>query len=158
MDTSGSFDNLKKHEATLITALEEEVVRLENDNKDLREELAEKDRTHKATVSELQWKLSHVIDEKVQGVEDKLKRVEQELAVANKEVEMTKKLLDINSDILDVKDIVNKLVNKLPEIKFTVTPVIAGQQGGGDKGQNQNKGNQNQGGGNKDQNKGGDKE
>jgi hypothetical protein len=38
--------------------------------------------------------------------------------VLTKENEMMKEMVDINADIVDVKDIINKLIDKLPEVNL----------------------------------------
>jgi hypothetical protein len=151
MDIAEMLDNatVKEFETALFTSLKTEVIRLETELENAKRKESERAISANEKFAEFENRLKFNTDVRIKDLEDKLKRAEQDLAVANKEIEMTKKLVDLNADVLDVKDIVNKLFAKLPEIKFAVTPVMGQQQGGGDKNQNKGNNNQNQGGGDK---------
>ena len=60
--------------------------------------------------------MRHLKDEEVKKAREEVTKVSKELAVLKKENEMLKSITDVNADIIDVKDLMNKLVEKLPSI------------------------------------------
>ena len=50
---------------------------------------------------------------------------EKELAVASAKNEMLEQMVDLNGDIVDIKDMANKIIDKLPTINLTSLPSAA---------------------------------
>ena len=82
-------------------------------------EVAELQNTHKLELKEKEFELKHFKDEEVKGLQTKLSSAEKDIAVLKKENEMLDKITNLNADIIDIKDLVNKLVEKLPTINLS---------------------------------------
>lgn len=74
---------------------------------------------HEITLKEKAFELTHHKDVELKTMADSLTAKDVELQVAKKENEIMKQVTDLNGDILDVKDVVNKLIEKLPQINLT---------------------------------------
>ena len=82
-------------------------------------EIRELKKDHELALKENEFILKHFKDEEVQGLKKELSQKEQELAVLQKENEMLIKITNLNADIIDIKDLVSKLIDKLPEVNLT---------------------------------------
>lgn len=71
---------------------------------------------HGLELKEKEFELKHFKDEEVKAAKEEVIAISKKLAVLEKENEMLKSITDVNADIIDVKDLVNKLVEKLPSI------------------------------------------
>lgn len=70
---------------------------------------------------ELQQKdfdLKHFKDEELKKVNEEVVKLRGELNVAKKENEMLDKIVDVNADIVNVKELINSLIKKLPEVNL----------------------------------------
>lgn len=61
---------------------------------------------------------------KIKAVTDENTELKTKLAVAETKLEFMSKITDVNADVLDVKDLVNKLVDKMPTVN--INSIIAG--------------------------------
>lgn len=61
---------------------------------------------------------------KIKSVTDENTELKTKLAVAETKLEFMSKITDVNADVLDVKDLVNKLVDKMPTVN--INSIIAG--------------------------------
>lgn len=75
-----------------------------------------------------EFDIAHFKDAEIKKAEDKNSKLEQEIAVVKKENEMLIKITDLNADVIDVKELVTKLINKLPEVKINSLSVNAPTQ------------------------------
>lgn len=73
---------------------------------------------HSLELKEKEFELRHFKDEEVKSLKDKLAEKEKAMAVLQKENNMLEKITDLNADIVDIKDLVNKLIEKLPTINL----------------------------------------
>lgn len=71
---------------------------------------------HGLELKEKEFEMRHLKDEEVKKAKEEVAEISKELAVLTKENEMLKSITDVNADIIDIKDLVNKLVEKLPSI------------------------------------------
>jgi hypothetical protein len=71
---------------------------------------------HRLALKEKEFELKHFKDEEVKIAKEEVTEMAKKLAVLTKENEMLKSITDVNADIIDVKDLVSKLVEKLPSI------------------------------------------
>jgi len=69
-------------------------------------------------LKEKEFELKHFKDEELKKLAGELATAKQSNAVLTKENEMLAKITDLNADIIDVKDLVSKLIDKLPEVKL----------------------------------------
>ncbi len=69
-------------------------------------------------LKEKEFELKHFKDDEISKLKEKINVSLQENAVLKKENEMLGKITNINADIIDVKDLVSKLISKLPEINL----------------------------------------
>lgn len=81
-------------------------------------EIADLKADHKIKMSEKEFELKHLADEKVLKAETAKTEMEKKLAVAESENKMLREIADLNGDIIDIKELVTKLIDKLPEIKL----------------------------------------
>ena len=79
-------------------------------------ELEEIVNNHKFDLMEKEFELKHFKDEEIKAAKKEVVEISKDLAVLRKENEMLKSITDVNADIIDVKDLMNKLVEKLPSI------------------------------------------
>lgn len=84
-------------------------------------------------VQQKEFELTHIADERVKKADDARVEAETDLKVAKKENEMLHKIVDDRADVLEIKDLVNKLLDKVPEIKIdTLSVSQQPQKSGGD--------------------------
>ena len=93
-------------------------------------EIAELDGVNKLSIKEKEFELKHFKDEEILKLNAELAGERQQNAVLKMQNEMLVKITDLNADIIDIKDLVNKLVDKLPTINLSSLTV---QQNGTDK-------------------------
>lgn len=112
---------------------------LSEENKNLREKIQrmETDHTlairelesdHKLALKDKEFELKHFKDETIKALEAKIVGLEKEKAVLETKNQMLKEVNDLDADIIDVKDVVNKLIEKLPEIKLSSLTVNSNPQ------------------------------
>jgi len=70
-------------------------------------------------LKEKEFELKHFKDEEIKKLNSEVAQKSQEIAVLKKENEMLGKITNLNADIIDIKDLVNKLVEKLPTINLS---------------------------------------
>lgn len=71
---------------------------------------------HELEIREKEFELTHIKDEEVLRLKKENRTLEQENAVLKKENSMLDKLIDVNADIINVKELVERLIEKLPNI------------------------------------------
>lgn len=103
-------------------ALRDEVAALKQKIKDQDSahlmEMKEIEHTHKLALKEKEFELKHFKDNKLKAVQDEFTTAEKTIEVLKKENEMLVKITDLNADIIDVKELVNALIKKLPEVNL----------------------------------------
>lgn len=108
--------------ADMDKALRDEVAVLKQKIKDQDSahlmEMNEVEHTHKLALKEKEFELKHFKDNELKAVQDKLTTAEKTIEVLKKENEMLVKITDLNADIIDVKELVNALIKKLPEVNL----------------------------------------
>jgi len=87
----------------------------------------EKDHKHSLDLKEKEFELKHFKDEELKKVQEDNVEKDKEIAVLKKENELLVKITDLNGDVIDVKDLVKKLIDKLPEVKVDSITVNAGE-------------------------------
>jgi len=75
--------------------------------------------THRLELAQRDFDMKHFKDEQLKKAEEIVVEFKQELAVLRKENDMMEKAVNINSDIVDIKDVLNKIIDKLPTINLT---------------------------------------
>lgn len=109
----GLFDTFEKDKK--IEQLEDVCERIKRNKnfeiEDLRQEYA-------LELRDKEFELKHFKDTKVAELEKRIVALESENAVLKKENNMMDQIVDMNADIVDVKDLVNKLIDKLPTMDF----------------------------------------
>ncbi len=89
-------------------------------------EIATLNNDNQLALKEKEFELKHFKDEEVQGLQAQVNALEQDKAVLTKENEMLIKITDLNSDVIDVKELVTKLIDKLPEVKISSLALPSG--------------------------------
>jgi len=64
-------------------------------------------------------------DEEVKKLNEQLSNKTLKLAVAEKEVQMLTEIINIEGDVVDVKEIMEKIIQKLPEINLSTLQLTA---------------------------------
>ena len=82
-------------------------------------EIKELESNHKLALKEKEFELRHFKDDEVKKLQLDASSKASEIAVLKKENEMLAKITNLNADIIDIKDLVNKLVDKLPSINLS---------------------------------------
>ncbi len=75
--------------------------------------------THRLELAQRDFDMKHFKDEQLKKAEEIVVEFKQELAVLRKENDMMEKAVNINGDIVDIKDVLNKIIDKLPTINLT---------------------------------------
>ncbi|MBW2968548.1 hypothetical protein KY314_00310 [Candidatus Woesearchaeota archaeon] len=98
-----------------IKELEGQLAKLQLDN-----ELAIKklENEHKLELKDKEFELRHYKDNTIKNLQSEVNEKEKEIEVLKKENEMMKKITDLNADIIDIRKLVEKLIDKLPEINL----------------------------------------
>lgn len=91
----------------------------ENSKHEFEIKLKEVESDHKLELKEKEFELRHFKDDEVKSLNKDVSDKSQEIAVLKKENEMLGKITNLNADIIDIKDLVNKLVDKLPTINLS---------------------------------------
>lgn len=71
---------------------------------------------HAIELEKKDFEIEHFKDEEIKKLEGKLQEASITIAVLQKENKMLDKIVDLNGDIVDVKNLVTKLIDKLPQI------------------------------------------
>ena len=99
---------------------------------DLKEKHEKETKTLKAdnelAMKKKEFEITHNSDVRVKEAEDKVVDMEKKLAVAESENKMLREIADLNGDIIDIKELVTKLIDKLPEIKLSSLNVSGGSK------------------------------
>jgi len=101
---------------TLKSALLDKDLEIRNIHANHERNVNELNSDHSIALKEKDFQIKHHADEKIKSLETEVFSLKQELAVAKKENTMLEKLVDVSSDIIDIKDLTNKLIEKLPQI------------------------------------------
>lgn len=126
--------------ANTITMLTRQNKELERENTKLNAEKVENKQVHELEIKELEhnhklelqtkeFDMKHFKDNELKSAIDEKITLEQKIAVLTKENEMLIKITDLNADVIDVKELVNSLIKKLPEINLTSLTVAANGNG-----------------------------
>lgn len=83
---------------------------------------------HEIVLKTKQFEIDHHESEALKTAKDELNAASTKLAVAETKLEIMSKVTDVNADVLDVKDLVTKLIEKMPNIN--IDGIIAGLAGG----------------------------
>ncbi len=86
---------------------------------------------HELALKTKQFEIDHNDSEALKTSKKELTDALTKLAVAESKLELMSKVTDVNADVLDVKDLVTKLIDKMPNIN--IDGIIAGLAGGGAK-------------------------
>lgn len=82
-------------------------------------EIEKLEHTQVLAIKDLEFNMKNFKDTEILSKNEEIIELTNKNAVLTKENEMMNKMVDINADIVDVKDIINKLIEKMPEIKLT---------------------------------------
>lgn len=74
---------------------------------------------YKLKLKEKQFELDHFKDNEIKSLSKAITSKDLSIAVLTAEKEQLNKLVDLNADLLDIKNLVNKLIDKLPTINLT---------------------------------------
>jgi hypothetical protein len=72
--------------------------------------------SHNEEIMKLKFKLDNFESTKIEELNKLLSSANTEISVLKKENDMLNKMIDVNTDIVDVKTLVEKLIQKLPNI------------------------------------------
>ena len=91
-------------------------------------EIAELKKSYELALKDKEFELKHFKDDEIKKLNENVVGKSQTIAVLQKENEMLGKITNLNADIIDIKDLVNKLIDKLPEIKLSNLTLQNGNQ------------------------------
>ena len=74
---------------------------------------------HGYAIKDLEKKIQYVETDEILALKKQVTNLEKEIAVVNERNIQLEKMTDLNADIIDVKDVMNKLIGKLPEINLS---------------------------------------
>lgn len=82
-------------------------------------ELSKRDSAHALELKQKEFDITHFKDEELAKKEEVVVEMTKKVAVLENENKMLREVADLNGDIIDIKELFNKLIEKLPEIKLT---------------------------------------
>lgn len=108
------------NQAEVEQELRKEIVRL-NEKLDMAKvessiELKKQAAQHEIDMREKEFQLKHASDARVMEAEKNVHKMEIEMAQLKNENKMLREIVDINGDLVDIKQLVNKLIEKLPTV------------------------------------------
>lgn len=74
--------------------------------------------THSLELQQKDFDLKHYKDEELKKKEELIVSLQQQVAILKKENEMLDKIVDLNGDMVDIKELINSLIKKLPEVNL----------------------------------------
>ncbi len=89
-------------------------------------EISELRQDHKLELKQKEYDITHFKDDELKKEREETIKLRGELAVAKKENEMLDRLVNVNADIVDVKDLIGKLIGKLPEVNLKELTIHTG--------------------------------
>ena len=116
-----------KEDPSVIKELKDEIKRLKTSIEDSYRSKMSFDKEHELKIMELEseyflglrekeFELKHFKDEEIKKIREAHTALDKVHAVLRKENELLKEVTDVNSDIIDVKELVTKLIEKMPNI------------------------------------------
>jgi len=122
-----------KDDSREIANLKEQIIQLQDKNaadrkedaiakKELESEhkieLAEAEAEHKVALKEKEFEIKTKTADDVIRLTAENVELAKQLAVANETIKQLDRIIDLDADIVDVKDLVTKLINKLPNVNI----------------------------------------
>ena len=102
-----------------IEQLHKKVLDLRDDVQTLKQEKRDLKAEHKRELKNKQQEINHYESDKIQELKDDKHRMEKKIAKLETENEKLNDVIDLEVDIIDVKDLVNKLIEKLPQVDIS---------------------------------------
>lgn len=119
------FGKSKEQLQDEIVNLKRDAIKVEDLKATHNREVADIEHKHKLEKEQLEFNMKNHKDKELLEKDAKITTLESENAVLTKSIEMMKEMVDINADIVDVKDIINKLIEKLPQLNITSLAVTS---------------------------------
>lgn len=91
-------------------------------------EIEKKDADFAIEKKDLEFKMKNHKDSEILEKDKEISTLKTEKGILEKEVEMMKEMVDLNADIVNVGDIINKLIEKLPQLNLTSLTLQAGSK------------------------------
>src|SRR5690348_10464423 len=122
--TNNDAEEIVSDQRSTIRNLEEKIQDLHHDHKkevndlvtDHQLELREIKKDHELEIKTFEFKLKNFENEEVLKLTKELNEAKQKIAVLEERTTQLDKIVDLNADIVDVKEIINSLIKKLPQI------------------------------------------
>ena len=95
----------KNHELTILELKSEYSI-----------ESRERDSHHALEMRDEEFKRNHFKDDELKRVTEENIKIAKDFAVLEMETKLLKEVTDVNSDIIDVKELVTKLIEKMPNL------------------------------------------
>ena len=119
------FGKTKEQLQDEIVELRRNAIKVEDLEASHKREVEDLEHKHKLDIAQKEFDLKNHKDKELLEKDEANAKLKNENDVIKKEVEMMKQMVDINADIVDVKDIINKLIEKLPQMNLTSLTVNA---------------------------------
>jgi len=108
-----------------LSKLSDKYDRLRSDSdRELRLEKEDHERELKLLIEDHERELKFFVSEEVKEARDEQLRAERACELLKKENTLRKEICDVNGDIIDIKELVEKLIDKLPSIDIKSLNVI----------------------------------
>ena len=92
------------------------------------QEIAELKNKHSLEKKDWEFQLAHLESEELKKIREEKINLIREKEVLAKELQMTKSIVELDSDVIDIKSLVEKLIDKLPNIDLKSLTVISGDK------------------------------
>ena len=116
-------------ETELEADLGKQVKTLTAENESYKKNEKRMEHDHELALEKKDFEMEHLERKKIKEKEGEVIELTKQLAVAEEKIEMMEKIVDLNADLVDVKDLINSLIEKLPEFKINTLQLTGGQNG-----------------------------
>ena len=120
------FDKMSKDD--LIKRIIDDGRLRDDDEHNHTQEIAELKNKHSLEKKDWEFQLAHLESEELKKIREENIKLIREKEVLAKELQMTKSIVELDSDVIDIKSLVEKLIDKLPNIDLKSLTVISGDK------------------------------
>ena len=92
--------------------------------------MKKKDAEHEIAIKEKEFEVRHQMDDDKKALTKQVNDLTKDLAVANETIKQLDRIVDLDADIIDIKEVVNKIIDKLPNVNVGLPVAVPGGNSG----------------------------
>lgn len=125
-------EGVEEHESKALKSAEKSLERKDEEIKEQAREHAYKiqdlNQDHRLELEQKEFDLKHFKDDKIKELRKDVRNNQEQVAVLQKENEMLKQIVDLNGDVIDIKELLNALITKLPNVDLKSLTINTGEK------------------------------